>query len=165
MRVPECQFIFIRILKMRNENFSSFSFFISVENWKEFNLQPIFQNSFFIFLEKWKRRFFDFFFQILEKFKFKFNEFKEIEILFLSSLFKFEKKIHLLTFFPFFLLALLFEMTTMSSVRSRSAIFAAEATIKWLEHLQVVDRATTLKEEWKLNSRKNFNFHFFSKIE
>ena len=32
MRVPKCQFIFRKILKMRNENFSSFSFLLKIEN-------------------------------------------------------------------------------------------------------------------------------------
>ena len=36
MRVPECQFIFLRTWKIKNEIVRSFSFFISVENWKQF---------------------------------------------------------------------------------------------------------------------------------
>ena len=61
MRVPECQFIFFRILKMRNENFSSFSFFISVENWKQFH------NHFSIFLYNKNGGFFNFSFKFSKK--------------------------------------------------------------------------------------------------
>lgn len=58
-RLTECQFIFLRISKMKNENFSSFSFFIFVENWKQF-WQPIFQNYLFHLFIKMKMKIFGF---------------------------------------------------------------------------------------------------------
>ena len=113
MRVPECPFIFLRILKMRNENFGSFSIFISVENWKQL------YNPFFFIFHFLKWRFFDFFFQIFEKNETRFifsvsQKINKIEILILSSFFNFEKKmkieilwIYFLILFRFFLLPLL----------------------------------------------------------
>ena len=55
------QFIFLRIWKMENDNFSSFSFFIIAENCKELLARrPIFRNSFFIFIENFSISFFNF---------------------------------------------------------------------------------------------------------
>ena len=65
MRVPECQFIFLTILEIRNENFSSFSFVIPVEYWKEF-YNPFFKIQ-FSFSSKKKMKIFRFFFKIFGK--------------------------------------------------------------------------------------------------
>ena len=83
-----------------------FSFLLKIE--KNLIYNPFFKILFSFFCKNENEDFSISFFKFSKKWKLKFNEFKEIEILFLSSLFKFEKKIH--------------------SVGSRSAIFAVEAT-------------------------------------
>ena len=148
-----------------------FSFLLKIES----NFTTIFQNSFFIFC---KNEDFDFFFQIFEK-----NENENLT----NSFFSFQKKnknlvfkfiiqfwkqkmkieilrIHFLIFFRFFLLPLLLRWRPrMCLAGSRSAKFAAEASITWLAHfdLQVINGATTLKKQWKLNSQWISIFIFF----
>ena len=117
---------------MKNENFSSFSFFHFC--WK---LKTILQTHFSKFIYPFCCK----------------NENEDFSI----SFFKFSKKWKWNSD----------EMTTMYSAGSRSAMFSAEASITWSAHFHlqvIVDRATTLKKQWKLYSRNNFNFIFVSKL-
>ena len=97
MRVPECQFNFLRILKMRNKILVHFhfSFLWKIEN----DFSTHFSKLIFYFFVKTKMKSFRFLFSNFRK-KWKFNEFifqfskktNKMEILFLSLLFNFGTK-------------------------------------------------------------------------
>ena len=156
---------------MRRENFSSFTFFIPVENWKNWKQfhTPFFKIHFSFFCKNEIKIFWFLFSNFWKKWKWKFNEFifqfskkkNKMEILFLSSLFNFGKKMKIeITQIHFSILPSpsLLEMATTCSAGSRSAKFAAEASITWSTHfdLQVIDPL-----QWKLNSQWISIFIFF----
>ena len=123
MLVPEC--LFLRILKMKNENFSSYSVFISVGNWKQF-FNPVSTFIFLFFFVPMKIKIFQIsFFQIFEKKKLKCNEFifqfskkiNKMEILFISSLFNFLGKKWKLKFFCEFNFHCFFNVVAWSTTR------------------------------------------------